>query len=54
MSEFLLHDEQAAQVYLDANATTPVLPCIADVVSHTMQICFGNPWHQVNFKLASG
>jgi len=43
MSEFLLHDEQAAQVYLDANATTPVLPCIADVVSHTMQICFGNP-----------
>ncbi|ASM50446.1 hypothetical protein PESP_a2481 [Pseudoalteromonas espejiana DSM 9414] len=43
MSEFLLHDEQAAQVYLDANATTPVLPCIAEVVSHTMQICFGNP-----------
>lgn len=30
-------------VYLDANATTPVLPCIADVVSHTMQVCFGNP-----------
>ncbi|MEM0514930.1 aminotransferase class V-fold PLP-dependent enzyme [Pseudoalteromonas sp. YIC-827] len=30
-------------VYLDANATTPVLPRIADVVSHTMQVCFGNP-----------
>ena len=43
MSEFLLHDEPAKQIYLDANATTPVLPCIADVVSHTMQICFGNP-----------
>ena len=43
MSEFLLQDEPAKQVYLDANATTPVLPCIADVVSHTMQICFGNP-----------
>ncbi|MBE0357955.1 MULTISPECIES: aminotransferase class V-fold PLP-dependent enzyme [Pseudoalteromonas] len=43
MSEFLLHDEPVTQVYLDANATTPVLPCIADVVSHTMQICFGNP-----------
>jgi len=43
MSEFLLHNEQTSQVYLDANATTPVLPCIADVVSHTMQICFGNP-----------
>jgi cysteine sulfinate desulfinase/cysteine desulfurase-like protein/glyoxylase-like metal-dependent hydrolase (beta-lactamase superfamily II)/rhodanese-related sulfurtransferase len=43
MSEFLLHDEPAKQVYLDANATTPVLPCIAKVVSHAMQICFGNP-----------
>lgn len=43
MSEFLLPDEPLKQVYLDANATTPVLPCIADVVSHTMQICFGNP-----------
>ena len=43
MSEFLLHDEPVKQVYLDANATTPVLPCIAYVVSHTMQICFGNP-----------
>ncbi|MEL0649056.1 aminotransferase class V-fold PLP-dependent enzyme [Pseudoalteromonas agarivorans] len=43
MSEFLLPNEPLKQVYLDANATTPVLPCIADVVSHTMQICFGNP-----------
>jgi cysteine sulfinate desulfinase/cysteine desulfurase-like protein/glyoxylase-like metal-dependent hydrolase (beta-lactamase superfamily II)/rhodanese-related sulfurtransferase len=43
MSDFLLQDKQQNQVYLDANATTPVLPCIADVVSHTMQICFGNP-----------
>jgi cysteine desulfurase len=43
MSDFLLRDEPKAQVYLDANATTPVLPCIADVVSHAMQICFGNP-----------
>ena len=40
MSDSLLSSEQ---VYLDANATTPVLPCIAQVVSHTMQICFGNP-----------
>ncbi|MFY8275460.1 aminotransferase class V-fold PLP-dependent enzyme [Pseudoalteromonas sp. SSDWG2] len=30
-------------VYLDANATTPVLPRIADVVSHTMKVSFGNP-----------
>ena len=43
MSEFLLPDEPKAQVYLDANATTPVLPCIAEVVCHAMQICFGNP-----------
>ncbi|MBQ4833297.1 aminotransferase class V-fold PLP-dependent enzyme [Pseudoalteromonas sp. MMG010] len=43
MSDFLLQGSQNNQVYLDANATTPVLPCIADVVSHTMQICFGNP-----------
>ena len=40
MSDSLLSPEQ---IYLDANATTPVLPCIAQVVSHTMQICFGNP-----------
>lgn len=30
-------------IYLDANATTPVLPRIAQVVSHTMQEGFGNP-----------
>ncbi|MCK8122646.1 aminotransferase class V-fold PLP-dependent enzyme [Pseudoalteromonas sp. 2CM32C] len=40
MSDSLFSSEQ---IYLDANATTPVLPCIAQVVSHTMQICFGNP-----------
>lgn len=43
MSDFLLPSDPSSQIYLDANATTPVLPCIADVVSHTMQICFGNP-----------
>lgn len=43
MSEYLFHPEPLDQVYLDANATTPVLPSIAKVVSHTMQICFGNP-----------
>ncbi|WP_462151258.1 aminotransferase class V-fold PLP-dependent enzyme [Pseudoalteromonas xiamenensis] len=30
-------------VYLDANATTPVLPSIVEVVTHAMQVCFGNP-----------
>lgn len=34
---------QGVPVYLDANATTPVLPSIAQVVTHTMQVCFGNP-----------
>lgn len=43
MSDFLLHSGSLEQVYLDANATTPVLPSIADVVCHAMQICFGNP-----------
>ncbi len=43
MSEYLLPDEPVKQVYLDANATTPVLPCIVDVVCHAMQTCFGNP-----------
>lgn len=43
MSELLLSTDSTSQIYLDANATTPVFPCIADVVSHTMQICFGNP-----------
>ncbi|NMR25254.1 aminotransferase class V-fold PLP-dependent enzyme [Pseudoalteromonas sp. NEC-BIFX-2020_015] len=43
MSDLLLPTDSSSQIYLDANATTPVLPCIAEVVSHTMQICFGNP-----------
>ncbi|MDN3380626.1 MULTISPECIES: aminotransferase class V-fold PLP-dependent enzyme [unclassified Pseudoalteromonas] len=43
MSDLLLSTDSTSQIYLDANATTPVLPCIAEVVSHTMQICFGNP-----------
>ena len=43
MANFYLPDDANQQIYLDANATTPVLPEIADVVSHTMQVCFGNP-----------
>lgn len=43
MSDLILPTDSSSQIYLDANATTPVLPCIAEVVSHTMQICFGNP-----------
>ncbi|MDP2635376.1 MULTISPECIES: aminotransferase class V-fold PLP-dependent enzyme [unclassified Pseudoalteromonas] len=43
MSEHVPCADLTAQIYLDANATTPVLPCIADVVLHTMQTCFGNP-----------
>jgi len=31
------------EVYLDNNATTPVLPCAASAVMHHMQTCFGNP-----------
>ncbi|WP_404402146.1 aminotransferase class V-fold PLP-dependent enzyme [Idiomarina seosinensis] len=31
------------EVYLDCNATTPVLPQIAHAVSHTMEAIFGNP-----------
>ncbi|MCF2849244.1 aminotransferase class V-fold PLP-dependent enzyme [Pseudoalteromonas sp. ACER1] len=43
MANFYLPDDANQQIYLDANATTPVLPEIADVVSHTMRVCFGNP-----------
>tara|TARA_Y100000782_G_scaffold83010_1_gene89964 strand:- start:3413 stop:5680 length:2268 start_codon:yes stop_codon:yes gene_type:complete len=43
MANFFFSDDINQQIYLDANATTPVLPEIADVVSHTMQVCFGNP-----------
>lgn len=32
-----------AEIYLDHNATTPVLPCAAEAVLHHMQSCFGNP-----------
>lgn len=31
------------EIYLDCNATTPVLPEIAQAVSHTMERVFGNP-----------
>ncbi|RUO74365.1 aminotransferase class V [Pseudidiomarina sediminum] len=31
------------EIYLDCNATTPVLPQIAAAVSHTMEQVFGNP-----------
>jgi cysteine sulfinate desulfinase/cysteine desulfurase-like protein/rhodanese-related sulfurtransferase len=31
------------EIYLDCNATTPVLPDIARSVSHTMEAIFGNP-----------
>ncbi|MDZ7903674.1 MAG: hypothetical protein U5L01_14505 [Rheinheimera sp.] len=31
------------EIYLDHNATTPVLPCAAEAVMHHMQTCFGNP-----------
>ncbi|MDP4536432.1 aminotransferase class V-fold PLP-dependent enzyme [Alkalimonas collagenimarina] len=31
------------EVYLDNNATTPVLPCAAEAVIHHMYSCFGNP-----------
>ncbi len=43
MANFFFSDDVNQQIYLDANATTPVLPEIADIVSHTMQVCFGNP-----------
>ncbi|HAT41915.1 MAG TPA: cysteine desulfurase [Rheinheimera sp.] len=32
-----------AEIYLDNNATTPVLPCAAEAVMHYMQTSFGNP-----------
>ncbi|WP_404339346.1 aminotransferase class V-fold PLP-dependent enzyme [Pseudoalteromonas mariniglutinosa] len=43
MANFFIPDDLNQQIYLDANATTPVLPDIAEVVCHTMQVCFGNP-----------
>ncbi len=35
--------DKPAEIYLDNNATTPVLPCAADAVMHCMQTSFGNP-----------
>lgn len=42
------HNTQSAilrqqEIYLDNNATTPVLPCAAAAVLHHMQTVFGNP-----------
>jgi cysteine sulfinate desulfinase/cysteine desulfurase-like protein/glyoxylase-like metal-dependent hydrolase (beta-lactamase superfamily II)/rhodanese-related sulfurtransferase len=37
------HGRCQAEVYLDNNATTAVLPCAAAAVLHHMQTCFGNP-----------
>lgn len=37
------NDRCPAEVYLDNNATTAVLPCAAAAVLHHMQTCFGNP-----------
>ncbi|TLU67305.1 aminotransferase class V-fold PLP-dependent enzyme [Thalassotalea litorea] len=34
---------QADEIYLDNNATTPVLPQAADAAIHTMNLCYGNP-----------
>jgi cysteine sulfinate desulfinase/cysteine desulfurase-like protein/rhodanese-related sulfurtransferase len=36
-------NSDSKEIYLDCNATTPVLPQIADAVSHTMETIFGNP-----------
>ena len=34
---------QKNEIYLDNNATTPVLPQAAEAAMHTMQLCYGNP-----------
>ncbi|WOH39321.1 aminotransferase class V-fold PLP-dependent enzyme [Thalassotalea fonticola] len=34
---------QKNEVYLDNNATTPVLPQAAEAAIHTMNLCYGNP-----------
>lgn len=34
---------QKNEIYLDNNATTPVLPQAAQAAMHTMQLCYGNP-----------
>ncbi|TKB46907.1 aminotransferase class V-fold PLP-dependent enzyme [Thalassotalea mangrovi] len=34
---------QVDEIYLDNNATTPVLPQAAEAAIHTMNLCYGNP-----------
>ncbi len=34
---------QQDEIYLDNNATTPVLPQAAEAAIHTMNLCYGNP-----------
>lgn len=34
---------QQNEVYLDNNATTPVLPQAIEAATHTMKLCYGNP-----------
>lgn len=34
---------QSDEIYLDNNATTPVLPQAAEAAIHTMNLCYGNP-----------
>ncbi len=34
---------QKDEIYLDNNATTPVLPQAAEAAIHTMNLCYGNP-----------
>ncbi|WP_371376394.1 aminotransferase class V-fold PLP-dependent enzyme [Thalassotalea aquiviva] len=34
---------QQDEIYLDSNATTPVLPQAAQAAIHTMNLCYGNP-----------
>ncbi|MRV76668.1 aminotransferase class V-fold PLP-dependent enzyme [Duganella sp. FT92W] len=32
-----------SEIYLDGNATSPVLPAAIDAAVHAMQVCYGNP-----------
>lgn len=47
ISDFMLSltdiQPQKNEVYLDNNATTPVLPQAADAAMHAMKLCYGNP-----------
>ena len=40
---FMTEQQKLSQIYLDANATTPVLPSAAKAALETMQTQFGNP-----------